>query len=310
MAARVSVILPTYRREALLRRTLGDILKLRWNDLEIVVIDQTEEHEPATRELLQALRSQICHVRHAPPGVVGAINRGLTIARGEIALLLDDDIAIADPDLVGQHVANYADAGVGAVAGRVLDAARPAAAGRFDPASADPVWGFFRSRWDHGVRCEVTSAPGANMSVRRELAVRIGGLDARIGGNGFRWENDLCLSLRAAGFRTVYDPRPTVLHHYGSPGGAENRHLLGREPDSHAWYQAFFHNHVYVTLKHLPRRTLPILIWRLYRAHVLNRPFLREGPRFVLRRHRAFLAGVVAAHASDRRRRALPRAAA
>jgi GT2 family glycosyltransferase len=172
------------------------------------------------------------------------------------------------------------------------------------------VWGFFRSRWDHPVRCDVTTAPGANMSVRREVVLRLGGLDERIRGNAFRWENDVCLTLRAAGFRTVYDPRPTVFHYYGSPGGSENRHLLGHEPASHAWYRDFFHNHVYVTLKHLPRATLPTLLWRLYRAHVLNRPFLRQGVAFLLRRHQAFLTGVVTARASDRRRRAITRAAA
>jgi GT2 family glycosyltransferase len=309
MAPSVSVIVPTYRREGLLRRTLADVLKLRWPDLEIIVVDQTEEHEPATAELLDALRSRIWHVRHAPPGVVGAINRGLAAARGDVALLLDDDIAITDADLVAAHVANYGDASIGAVAGRVLDAADPTE-GTYDAGSADPVWGFFRSRWDHAVRCEVTTAPGANMSVRREAVLRLGGLDERITGNGFRWENDLCLSLRAAGLRTVYDPRPTVFHYYGSPGGNENRHLLGREPASHAWYREFFHNHVYVTLKHLPRTMLPRLLWRLYRAHVLNRPFLRQGVVFVLRRHRAFLTGVAAARASDRRRRAVARAAA
>jgi GT2 family glycosyltransferase len=309
MAPRVSVIVPTYRREDRLRRMLADVLTLRWPDLEIVVVDQTEEHEPATTELLDALRSRIWHVRHAPPGVVGAVNRGLAVARGEIALLLDDDIAIADGDLVASHVANYDDASVGAVAGRVLDAARPHE-GAYDAGSADPVWGFFRTRWDHLVRCEVTTAPGANMSVRREAVLRLGGLDERITGNGFRWENDVCLTLRAAGFRTVYDPRPTVLHYYGSPGGNENRHLLGREPASHAWYRDFFHNHVYVTLKHLPAGTLPTLLWRLYRAHVLNRAFLRQGVAFLLRRHHAFVAGVLAARGSDRRRRAVARAAA
>jgi glycosyltransferase involved in cell wall biosynthesis len=309
MAPSVSVIVPTYRREALLRRTLADVLKLRWPDLEIIVVDQTEEHEPATTELLDALRTRIWHVRHAPPGVLSAVNRGLVAARGEIALLLDDDIAISDPDLVASHVANYGDASVGAVAGRVLDAANPRE-GAYDAGAADPVWGFFHSRWDHRVRADVTSAPGANMSVRREAILRLGGLDERITGNAFRWENDVCLSLRAAGLRTVYDPRPTVYHYYGSPGGNENRHLLGREPASHAWYRDFFHNHVYVTLKHLPPSTLPVLLWRLYRAHVLNRPFLREGPAFVLRRHQAFVAGVAGARVSDRRRRALARATA
>ena len=65
-----------------------------------------------------------------------------------------------------------------------------------------------------------------------------------------------------------------------------------------------------MTLKHLPRAVVPPLLWRLYRAHVLNRPFLRQGMGFVLRRHRAFVAGVVAARASDRRRRALAHGAA
>lgn len=309
MAPSVSVIVPTYRREGLLRRTLADVLRLSWPDLEIIVIDQTEDHEPATVEFLECVRSRVWHVRHAPPGVVGAVNRGLAAAHGEIALLLDDDIAIAADDLVARHVANYDDASVGAVAGRVLDAAHPRE-GMYDAGSADPVWGFFRSRWDHGVRCDVTTAPGANMSMRREVVLRLGGLDERIRGNAFRWENDLCLTLRAAGLRTVYDPRATVFHYYGSPGGNENRHLLGREPASHAWYRDFFHNHVYVTLKHLPRAALPLLVWRLYRAHVLNRPFLRQGAAFVVRRHRAFLAGVLTARASDRRRRALARATA
>lgn len=309
MAPSVSVIVPTYRREGLLRRMLADVLKLRWPDLEIIVVDQTEEHEPATTEFLDSVRTRIWHVRHAPPGVVGALNRGLAAARGEIALLLDDDIAISDGDLVTHHVANYADAAVGAVAGRVLDAGHPRE-GTYDAGSADPVWGFFRSRWDHPVRCEVTTAPGANMSVRREIVMDRGGLDERITGNAFRWENDVCLTLRAAGFRTVYDPRPTVYHYYGSAGGNENRHLLGHEPASHAWYRDFFHNQVYVTLKHLPRATLPTLLWRLYRAHVLNRPYVGQGVPFLLHRHRAFLTGVVAARASDRRRRAIMRAAA
>ena len=309
MAPRVSVILPTYGREALLRRTLADVLQLKWAELEVVVVDQTPTHEPATTQLLEAARDRIRHLRHAPPGVVGALNRGLREARGDIALLLDDDIVIEDAGLVAGHVANYADASIGAVAGRVLDAADPRE-GDYDARSADPVWGFFRSRWDHPVRCDVTTAPGANMSVRRDVLLRLGGLDERIRGNAFRWENDACLTLRAAGLRTVYDPGPTVLHHYGSAGGNDNRHLLGREPASHAWYRDFFHNHVYVTLKHLPAATLPTLLWRLYRAHVLNRPYVGQGAAFLGQRHRAFVAGVLAGRRSDRRRRAAARAAA
>lgn len=288
----VSVVVPTYRREALLRQTLTDLLRLARPADEIIVVDQTPVHAPETAAYLERIRSRIVYLRQTGPSVVAAANRGLAAARGEVVVFVDDDIRIPHPDFLAAHLANYDDLSVGGVAGRVLDAADPRP-GPFDPRAADPVWGFFHTRWDHDERAEVTTAPGANMSFRRKLLLALGGFDERFEGNAFRWENDVCLRVRAAGYRVVYDPRPTVLHFYGSPGGHENRHLLGRTPESHAWYRAFFQNHLYVTLKHQPRRVLPRLLWRLYRGHVLNRPYAREGLAFLWARHRAFTSGVV-----------------
>jgi GT2 family glycosyltransferase len=220
------------------------------------------------------------------------------MARGDIVVFLDDDIAIDDPAFLEAHAMNYGDPSIGGVAGRVVDARRVPGpvAGATAPAarSADPVWDFFRTAWDHMQRCDVTTAPGANMSFRRDALLAIGGVDERFAGNAFRWENDLCLRLVRAGHRVVYDPRPAVRHFYGSPGGNENAHLLGRAAGSHRWYRDFFHNHVYVALKHMPRGHLPLLLWHLYRAHVMNRPFAREGAGFLTRRHAAMVAGVLA----------------
>lgn len=299
----VSVVVPTYRREALLRQTLADLLELAEPSAEIVVVDQTPTHEPETAAFLERAGDRLIRLRQATPSVVAAVNAGVRAARGDVIVLVDDDIRVEAPDFLAAHARNYDDPTVGAVAGRVLDAARPTTGPR-DPRSADPVWGFFHSGWTHGERCEVTTAPGANMSVRRALFLAVGGADERFAGNAFRWENDLCLRLRRAGARVVYDPTPTVLHFYASPGGAENRHLHGRDPDSHRWYRDFFHNHLYLTLKHMPRAALPRLLWRLYRSHVLNRPYAREGLAFLLARHRAFLDGLAASVVTYRRWRA------
>lgn len=289
---KVSVVVPTYRREDLLCQTLRDVLALEWPDYEVIVVDQTERHLPETEAYLAAVAHRIVRLSHRPPSVVAAVNRGLVSAGGEIVLFLDDDVRLPDPGLIAQHAANYTGASIAGVAGRVLDAERPVP-GRFDPRSGDPVWGFFHSGWTHDTRCEVTTAPGANVSFRRDVLRAVGGVDERFAGNAFRWENDLCLRLRAAGHRVIYDPRPTVHHFYGRPGGNENRHLLGRHPESHGWYRDFFHNHLYVSLKHMPPRSLPPLLWRLYRGHVMNRPYAREGLAFLAARHRAFLGGVV-----------------
>lgn len=288
----VSVVIPTYGREELLCAALKDVLALAWADLEVIVVDQTPEHTPATRMFLTSIADRVRVLRQAEPHLVTAMNAGAAAARGEIVLFLDDDVRIPDPELVGRHVRNYHDPAIGGVAGRILDATTRAES-EYDPRSAEPVFGFFNTGWNHRTRAIVYTAAGANMSFRRELLLRLGGFDRRFAGNAFRFENDFVLRLSRAGYAVVFDPEAEVLHFYGSPGGLGNRHLRGRDPASHAWYAAFFHNHVYCDLKHAPRRHLPRLLWRLYRSHVLNGPYLAEGPGFVLRRHRAFAGGVL-----------------
>ncbi len=288
---RVSVVVPTYRREDLLCQTLDGLLAQSWSPLEIVVVDQTPAHTAATARYLAGVADRIVHLRQERPSVVAAANTGVRAAHGDLVLFVDDDIRIDDKTFVAAHVQRYADDAIGGVAGRVLDAEDPRD-GVFDPRSQDPVWGFFHTGWAHTTPCEVVTAPGANMSFRRDLVLAVGGFDERIVGNAFRWENDVCLRVRAAGFRVVFDPTPTVHHFYRSPGGNDNRHLLGRADASHRWYRDFFHNHAYVTLKHAPARVLPRVLWRLYRAHVMNRPYAREGMRFLAARHRAMLAGL------------------
>ena len=299
---KVTVVIPTYRRERLLCQTLRDVLDLAWGDYEVIVVDQTERHDGDTERFLDSVRERVVHLRHHPPSLVAAANRALQVARGEFVLFLDDDVRVPDRDLIAHHLDNDQDATVGGVAGRVLDAECPRE-GAFDPRSADPVWGFFHSGWSHRQRCDVSTAPGANMSFRRDVLVAVGGGDERIAGNAFRWENELCLRVRAAGYRVVYDPRPIVHHFYGSAGGSENRHLHGVGAGSHRWYRDFFHNHVYVSLTHMPRASLAPLLWRLYRGHVMNRPYAGQGLAFLARRHRALLEGTLGGWRSYRRAR-------
>jgi GT2 family glycosyltransferase len=295
---RVSIVLPTYGREELLCQALRDLLRLDYPEYEIIVVDQTPRHSPETQHYLSEIQDRIRYFRQAQPSVVMAANRGARLAGGEIVLFVDDDNRVPDPQFITGHAESYDDPSVGGVAGRVLDALAPRE-GTFDPRSADPFWGFFYTGWEHPTPCEVTTAPGANMSFRRELILSQGGFDERFFGT-VRWENDFCLRLRKAGHRVVYNPIPTVHHFYGSPGGNDNRHLHGREPASHGWYRSFFHNQVYFALKHMPRASIPRLLWRLYRSHVLNRPYAREGATFLSARHRALVAGLLLGWATYR----------
>ncbi len=288
---RLSVIIPTYGREEHLCRCLEDVLKQDCAEFETIVVDQTAHHRPDTVAFLKSVARHVRHITLSRPSVTVACNEGARLATGEVLVFLDDDIRIPDVGFLRRHAACYLDASIGAVAGRVRDPRDPAGQ-RFDPRSSDPIWGWYHTAWDHDTRTDVVTAPGANMSCRKDLFTKLGGFDERFTGNASRFENDFCLRVRNAGYRVVFEPSADVLHYYNSDGGHNNRHLYGMSEESHAWYTSYFRNMVYATLKHMPVRTWPSVFWKLWRRHVCNRPLLRAGRRFVLARHRVFARGM------------------
>ena len=129
------------------------------------------------------------------------------------------------------------------------------------------------------------------MSCRKRIYAELSGFDEGFTGNAVRFENDFCLRALRTGYRVIFKPTAEVVHHYDSDGGHNNRHLYGTTEESHAWYASYFRNMIYMTVKHMPMRTWPLVCWKLWRQHVCNRPFLSQGWRFVFRRHRVFLKG-------------------
>ena len=284
----MTVIIPTYRREAPLRRCLADVLALRHPAFEVVVVDQSAEHEPETWAALRALPPHARHVRLERPSVTAAVNAGVRLAKAPLLVFLDDDIEIREPELLARHARHYDDPTIAGVVGRIVhanrrgDLPRPAAAGSL---------GFLDINFDHPYAMDVPTAAGANMSFRREIVERLGGFDERYTANAFRWETDFSVRVTRAGYRIRYDPDARVVHHYGTPGGCDNEHLLSRAEASHAWYVPFFRNNTYFALKLLAGRDRARFLWRLYREHVLNRAYLAAGPGFLARRHAALARG-------------------
>ena len=300
----LSVIIPTYRREAPLRRCLADILAQRHPAFEVLIVDQSPDHEPPTWAALRALPPHARHVRLAEPSVTAAVNAGVRLAEGPLLLFLDDDVEIDDRALLERHARHYDDATIAGVVGRIVNAERRADLPQ--PAAAGPL-GFLAMNFDHPYPMDVPTAAGANMSFRRELVDRLGGFDERYTANAFRWETDFSLRVLRAGYRIRYDPEARVLHHYGTPGGCDNGHLLARRGASHAWYESFFRNNTYFALKLLAGGDRARFLWRLYREHVLNRVFAAAGPAFLARRHVALARGAAAGWRAWRRARAAAR---
>jgi len=218
----LAVVIPTYGREQVLADTLELVLRQEPPADEVLVIDQTPEHEPGTAEFLErhAAAGAIRWIRQSPPNLPAARNRGLRETTCEVVLFLDDDV-IPEPGLIGFHRSNYSSPSVEAVTGRLIG--RPVRRDRPAKPPHAPHLEFRDFDFDSTRRRErVAVLCGGNHSVRPSTALALGGYDENYLGWAFREETDLALRLHRAGNRIVFDPRAALLHLAAPSGGCRH----------------------------------------------------------------------------------------
>jgi GT2 family glycosyltransferase len=224
MTIPISIAIPTYCREQVLLDTLGYLLALDQAPAEILVLDQTEQHEPATVERLTDLNDagKIRWIRLVEPSIPQAMNRGLLEATNEIVLFVDDDIR-PEPQLVVAHHAEHDAKTSTMIAGRVIQP------------------------WDEG--CDFCNGPhsefaglkacttldfiGCNFSVNRLEALALGGFDENFVRVAYRFEAEFAHRWRASGRRIYFSP-DACLHHLKDMGGGTRtygEHLTTSRPD-------------------------------------------------------------------------------
>ncbi|HWI16131.1 MAG TPA: glycosyltransferase family 2 protein [Vicinamibacterales bacterium] len=263
----VSVVIPTYRREQVLLNTVQHVVNLRGPLAEVIVVDQTQEHEPATRSELarMAADGSIRWIRLHGPSITHAMNVGLRVASGDVVLFLDDDI-VPDESLIGMHAAAIAE-GHRIVAGRVLQP--------WDDDAATGDGGRFRFSSDR--RQFIGELMAGNFSVTRALALELGGFDENFVHVAYRFEADFAARAIAAGQRILFEPRACIRHLKASAGGTRSygHHLTTVRP-SHAVGDYYYLLHAPA----LQRRWLAVLT-RPLRAvrtrHHLRRPWWIPG---------------------------------
>ena len=238
----VCVAIPTYLREQVLVDTIRQVLDQDPAADEVLVIDQTPQHDAETEEYLARAEQDglIRWIRHAPPNLNGARNRALKETNCDLLILIDDDVELA-PFFIEKHLRNYDDQKVVAVCGRVIQAkGNVSAEGQHPWLSQFPCkqycgWGTERVEGIAGFW-------GGNHSLRVEVARQFGGFDENFFGPLYN-ESDLALRLWKAGRLIVYDPEAELLHLGASIGGVRNRNK--RVPE---YWMSF--STVYFHLKH------------------------------------------------------------
>lgn len=198
----VSVVIPTYRRRALLERAIPPLLTSGAHEV-LVVVDGVDD---GSMDLLRSLAetSPLLRPIWRDNGGEGAARQtGLDHATGDVVLFLDDDV-LAGPGLVEGHAQAHA-RGAGRVVLGYMPTTVPAerAPGQFATFLYSQEYEESCRRYEDGTTDVLTHLWAGNMSLRRSDALRVGMV-----GNDFRGvyhaDQDFGLRCAAAGLHGVF----------------------------------------------------------------------------------------------------------
>lgn len=257
----ISVVIPTYQREGVLLDTLNALLGLEQGAAEILVLDQTRAHDLETEQQLASWHEAgvIRWLRREHPSIPGAMNQGLVEAREAVVLYLDDDIR-PDANLISAHLSAHQTADL--IVGLVLQPGEQAL----------PMHPGEEFRFNSTEEAWVSEFIGCNFSVKRNVALVLGGFDENFIGAAYRFEAEFAHRYRASHGPIRFEPAARI-HHLQAPSGgtrAHGHHLRTLKP-------AHSVGAYYYLLRSRPSGWWRQLLWRPLRAirtrHHLRRPW-------------------------------------
>ncbi|HEY3964462.1 MAG TPA: glycosyltransferase [Planctomycetaceae bacterium] len=229
----VAIAIPTYGRDQVLLETIQGCLHLDKPAGDILVIDQTPEHDLPTERALQTLHNdqRIRWVRLAQPSIPRAMNRALQSTERSLVLYLDDDI-IPTASLVQRHVEAHNEFDPWVVVGQIIQPwQEPCDVS--PPAAPSPLWVDFDFPFHTTQSCWLQNAMAGNMSVRRDRTIQIGGFDENFRGVAFRFETEFARRVIRHGGRIRFCPTAGIRHLRVARGGTRlyGNHLTSADPN-------------------------------------------------------------------------------
>jgi GT2 family glycosyltransferase len=230
----VSIIVPTRDRPELLRACVEGVLKrTKYQPFELIILDN-DSVEPATHALFRKVaRDRRVRVLPAPgPFNYSAINnRAVAQARGEIILLLNNDVTVMEPDWLAEMVAQAVRPEVGAVGaallyedGRVQHGGVVLGVGGEEPVAGHLYAGarsVTKSYFNHlRLARTVSAVTAACLAMRKSVFLEAGGFDEENLAVAFN-DVDLCLKIGALGYQLIWTPRATLTHLESASRGAD-----------------------------------------------------------------------------------------
>ena len=240
----LSIVIITWNQLSYLQDCLCSLQPvMQREDVEVIVVDNGSED--GTCQYLPVNYPQIyLHINDCNKGVAYARNRGLELAQGKKVLFLDNDTVVNENAISGMEIYLDEHSKVGLCACRLVDS-NSQIQDSFKPfpglwLKIKNVLGITKT---NAPDLQTVTSPiepvyviGACQMIRREVIERIGLLDENI---FYGPEDaDYCMRIVAEGWKVVYLPQYTIVHHWRR---ATNKKLFSRLAWKHFCALCYFY---------------------------------------------------------------------
>lgn len=251
---KVSVLIGTGNRPEALRRCVESVLSQTYEDLEIVVLDNSPRIDSCEQESEILADDQItCHHVNENLGVAKSRNWLMNEASGDVFVVIDDDAYFENESAVRRIVDGFGN-NVGIQAFKIID--HPDGS---EPRILAPIPQSHAEKGDLDEGFRTSYFVGGGHAIRREVIEKCGDYNPDL----VYGAEELDLSYRAveAGFEIEYNPR-VVVHHHPEPPIVRS----DKPGNSELYYSV--RNKLYIAYRYLPRKYVPsyVLIWLGYYA--------------------------------------------
>src|SRR5262249_722109 len=216
----ISVVIPTLNRESNLLTTVRALLDVSSpNFLELIVVDQS--NQPSN--LVNCKDKRLIYMHVMVKNVSKARNCGASLARGNVVLFLDDDVASV-ACIVEAHAATYLRTDACCVTGPILTLTDSLV-------SIDTLDAEQRAKLNKGelfisnLDAEYIPlfAPSGNASYKRDFLISIGGFDENfIGALVVGEDAEISYRVKAHGGKIIYSPAASLVHLQAPEGGCRD----------------------------------------------------------------------------------------
>lgn len=259
MEPSISIIIPTYKRHALLKKLLESLTGHTPSGAEIIVVDQSPDAPSLSADLGREYPF-ITNLYLPKPSLPRARNAGIAHSKGSIILFLDDD-AVIEPRCVFEHLSLHARTDIHVVAGRIRQMNNASWAPIDTVATVNSQTGETAGNFDLNYEGGVIYATGGHLSIKRSVFTKTGLFNPRFTGNALFEDIEFSFRVRKHGFTIWYTPRALIYHYPAAEGGChsqnQKQYLMDR-----------LHNHTLFYILHF--NSIPRKYFIVYIRHLIE----------------------------------------